>query len=124
DLSTCYVLPVRAVRQGLGDQRAEDDDVGGVDRRTDGAVGIGGLDEGLESLVDRSSCLHRLTGDQWGRAVQRQEQLVTDRAGVDQVRLDRVQSAAGLILDVVQDVVQQPVRAVLECAQQRVAIGV
>src|ERR1019366_5952302 len=44
--------PAGTVRQRLGDERAEGDDVGSVDRRADAAVGPAAFNEAIEAAVD------------------------------------------------------------------------
>src|SRR6266849_3992996 len=106
--------PVRAVWQGLGDEGAEDDDVGGVDYGADAVVGVAAFDEAVQAAVDRLPRLNGLGAHQRGRAVQWQDELVSDLQGARQELRDRVEARKSGAVDLVEDLVEQAVGAVFE----------
>ena len=71
--------PAGAVRQRLGNERAEDDDIGRVDRRSDTTVGAAAFDEVVEASVDIPPRLHSLGADERGCAVKWQDAISLSR---------------------------------------------
>jgi predicted dinucleotide-binding enzyme len=108
------------VWQRLGGDRAEHDDVGRVDRRADAAVGAASLDEAIETAVDLLARRHGLGADERGCAVQWQDQLVADREGAQQELSDGFESGEVLVVDLVEDLVEQAVGAVLESVEETI----
>jgi hypothetical protein len=116
-------LPAGVVRQWPGDQRAEHDDVGGVDRRPDASFQASPRDESLQAPVDGLPRLGGLRTDQRWRPVQGQHELVADGQRAGEELADRVQSGQFEGLDLGEDIAQEAVGAQLQGVDQGVPVG-